>query len=99
MIQITNKKCCSGYTACDSICLKEYIKIKADEEGFLYPVVDTEKYVRCDTCNKVCTIQNPIKEQKEQKAYLVQHKDEHVRVRDKFYGCKYSIMSVIKDGR
>ncbi len=45
MIEITEKQNCCGCTACESICPKECIQMKADEEGFLYPVVDTEKNV------------------------------------------------------
>lgn len=96
MIEITEKQNCCGCTACESICPKECIQMKADEEGFLYPVVDTEKCVQCGACNKVCPIQNPIKEEvREQKAYLVQHKDEQVRLESSAGGAFTAIATVV----
>lgn len=81
MIQITEKKNCSGCTACASVCPKDCIRMVADEEGFLYPFVDTKACIDCGACDRVCPIENPIKEDSaEQKAYLVQHKDESIRL-------------------
>ena len=70
MIEIKDKKHCSGCTACESICLKECIQMKADEEGFLYPAVDTEKCIHCGACNRVCPIQNPIKEEEKKQKHI-----------------------------
>lgn len=96
MIEIKDKKYCSGCTACESICPKECIQMKADEEGFLYPAVDTEKCIHCGACNRVCPIQNPIKEEeKEQKAYLVQHKDEQVRLESSAGGAFTAIATTV----
>lgn len=96
MIEIIDKKYCSGCTACESICPKECIQMKSDEEGFLYPVVDAEKCVQCGACNKVCPIQNPIKEKEiEQKAYLVQHKDEQIRLESSAGGAFTAIATIV----
>lgn len=79
MIRITNKKDCCGCSACSQSCPKCCIKMQADEEGFLYPVVDTEKCIHCNLCDKVCPIINRMPEiEKPQKAYVVQIKDEKV---------------------
>lgn len=40
MINIIEKKECSGCTACAAICPKKCIQMKSDEEGFLYPIID-----------------------------------------------------------
>ena len=54
------KEDCCGCTACYAICPKEAISMIEDEEGFEYPRIDEEKYVRCGMRLKVC----PIKEAK-----------------------------------
>ena len=54
------KEDCCGCTACYAICPKEAISMIEYEEGFEYPRIDEEKYVRCGMCLKVC----PIKEAK-----------------------------------
>ena len=45
---------CTGCGACVSICPKQAITMRADGEGFLYPVVDGEKCVECSLCEKRC---------------------------------------------
>jgi formate hydrogenlyase subunit 6/NADH:ubiquinone oxidoreductase subunit I len=75
MIQIINKKDCCGCTACLSVCPKKCINMEADEEGYLYPKVDTSICIECHLCEKVCPILNPVKLGSfEPKAYAVQHK-------------------------
>lgn len=47
----------------------------------MYPFVEQQKCVQCGICDKVCPIRNPISEKgKQQRAYLVQHKDEVIRM-------------------
>lgn len=76
MILIKDKKDCCGCTACMAICPKQAISMKEDEEGFLYPYVDTTLCNDCGACNKVCPIHSPILETTfEQKAVLFQHSD------------------------
>lgn len=57
---------CCGCTACYAVCPKEAIKMEPDEEGFLYPVVDASKCIRCYECTKVCIF----KEAKKDRGYL-----------------------------
>lgn len=96
MIEIIKKQDCCGCTACAAICPKNSIVMKEDEEGFLYPVVDVERCIQCGVCNKACPIQNPVIEDKqEQKAYLVQHKDEKVRLESSAGGAFTAIATVV----
>ena len=47
MIEIQNKINCCGCYACKSICGKHAITMRKDEEGFEYPIVDTNLCVEC----------------------------------------------------
>ncbi|MCB9071944.1 MAG: 4Fe-4S binding protein [Prevotellaceae bacterium] len=54
MIQIVDKRECSGCTACEHICPQHCIAMVADEEVFLYPKVDESRCIDCGLCDKVC---------------------------------------------
>lgn len=98
MIEIQGKKYCSGCTACASICPKQCIQMKIDEEGFQYPFVDTEKCIVCGACDRVCPIMNPVNEKETlQRAYLIQHKDEAVRLESSAGGAFTAIANFILD--
>ena len=96
MIEIKEKKLCSGCTACASICPKKCIQMQLDEEGFLYPVIDVKCCVNCGSCENVCPIHNPVKEEKvPQKAWLVQHENEAVRLDSSAGGAFTAIATVV----
>lgn len=67
-----------GCGACVSICPKQAITMRADGEGFLYPVVDGTKCVACDACEKRCPAGKPAQE-KHAKLFGAQAKDEQLR--------------------
>ena len=50
------KEDCCGCSACYSICGKQAITMKADEEGFLYPEIDQGRCVDCGRCTTVCPL-------------------------------------------
>ena len=56
----TNKNCC-GCSACEQVCSKSAIKMRADKEMFLYPVVDEDKCIDCSLCAKTCPVTNECK--------------------------------------
>ena len=53
MITITNKTDCCGCGACASRCVTSCITMAPDEEGFNYPLVDTDKCIHCGLCERV----------------------------------------------
>lgn len=79
MINIVNKADCCGCEACYNACPNESIRMKSDEEGFLYPQVNQDTCVNCGLCEKVCPISNcETKKNENQVAYLLQYKDDEV---------------------
>ena len=53
-----NKKKCCGCSACASICARGAITMKPDNQGFIYPVIDSDLCVSCGACKRVCAYQN-----------------------------------------
>lgn len=81
MIDIKEKSKCCGCTACKNICPVNAIKMIEDDEGFLYPKVDQKICINCGLCEKVCPITNKLNLKNEmQKAYVVNNKDDQVRM-------------------
>lgn len=57
MFFLKNKQDCCGCSACLNICPNNCIKMKADNEGFLYPYIkEKENCTNCKACEKVCPI-------------------------------------------
>lgn len=81
-IAVLEKTQCCGCAACASACPAKCIELKADEEGFLYPVVDEFRCILCNLCERVCpVIQREPEIARLQRAYLVQHKNPEVLIR------------------
>lgn len=45
---------CCGCSACYAICPVGAIKMKQNQAGFLYPVINKKKCIRCYQCLSVC---------------------------------------------
>ncbi len=80
MIIIDNKENCCGCSACYSVCPHYCITMRADHEGFLYPVTDTERCTQCGLCEKVCPVINQEKS-KEVAVYAAKSPDYESRKR------------------
>lgn len=79
MINIKDKKDCSGCSACYNICPVNAIEFIPDSKGFSYPKVNIEKCISCNLCEKVCPIINKNNIYNKPKAYAVINKDDEIR--------------------
>ena len=81
MIEIKHRADCCGCHACFNACPQNCIEMKADEEGFLYPVVDKEKCIDCGLCEKACHIISAFsKKEIKTEAYACINKNEEIRM-------------------
>ena len=80
MINIVEKNYCCGCESCVQSCPKQCISLNEDEEGFLYPKVDTELCINCGLCEKVCPVINQGKEREPLESYAAKNPDETVRI-------------------
>lgn len=54
---ITN---CTGCCACKNVCPHKAILMEINEEGFLYPKIDSNKCINCGLCYDNCPSEHPI---------------------------------------
>lgn len=80
MIVLKEKKDCCGCSACAQRCPKQCITMQSDNEGFLYPIVDTDKCIDCGLCEKVCPVINRNEPSKPIAAYAAMNKNEEIRL-------------------
>lgn len=85
---------CYGCTACEQICPKHAITLQYDDEGFLYPFVNTERCVRCDLCKKVCSAEKDVKKVNPTKAFSIIHNDEKFLLKSSSGGAFKSLLEV-----
>ena len=70
------KEYCTGCSACYSICPNNCIQMKPDNEGFLYPEIDTKRCIHCNVCTEICPALN---KREYPSAFAVINNDEHIR--------------------
>ena len=99
MIKIARKEDCTGCHGCYNVCPKKCIDMNFDEEGFLYPSVDSNKCVECGLCEKVCPIIHTVEIENEPIAIGCYNKDEKIRMESSSGGI-FTLISelVIKSG-
>jgi len=97
MIEIIDKKKCSGCTACFSVCPKHCIIMQADEEGFLYPHVDKTVCIDCHLCERKCPVLNPFNKREPIACYAAQNKDEQVRLTSSSGGIFTTLAETVLD--
>lgn len=82
MIELCSQENCTGCGACYNICPKSAISMLSDEEGFLFPQINSKICVECGRCLRVCPELNKISKHKEAEYPLaVVAKEESIRVK------------------
>lgn len=78
---ISDKAECCGCTACSSICPRNCIEMLPDEEGFLYPSIQSGDCIGCHACEQVCPFPegNAAQESRASVYAAVQYADEAKR--------------------
>ena len=56
VILFNKKEECSGCSACVSACPVRAIDFREDNEGFLYPYINTDLCIQCGKCVRICPI-------------------------------------------
>lgn len=79
MVDIKDKKDCCGCSACEQVCPKGCIALKADDEGFLYPAVDKFLCINCGLCERVCPVINQGSLSRPLQTLAARNNDETVR--------------------
>ncbi len=51
-----NKIDCCSCSACMCVCPVGAIVMKEDSQGFIYPIIDDNKCIRCYICMKKCPL-------------------------------------------
>lgn len=78
MLDFNLSKDCYSCGACLNVCPKSAIKMQEDSEGFLRPVIDESKCIKCGLCEKKCIHLNKLntdKKLEESKCYALKLKD------------------------
>jgi len=74
---------CTGCSSCAQKCPKNAISMLPDKEGFLQPVVDDTKCIKCGLCEKTCPVLNGNTESKNQyttTAFAAINNNEEIRM-------------------
>lgn len=81
MIEIKYKDKCCGCNACVLACPIECISFLEDNEGFLYPKVNTETCIDCGRCENVCPVIHQDEAREPLETYAAVNNNEQIRVK------------------
>lgn len=74
------KENCCGCGACVNICPVHAIRMKEDENGFIYPKIEESLCVRCGSCKRVCAFQNTEETNNVLESYAAVARDREIRM-------------------
>lgn len=76
---LPNKAECCGCGACAQICPVGCISMRADSEGFLYPVIDAQVCSDCGLCKESCFVNRPAVRPDEYEIFAAKNKNDEIR--------------------
>lgn len=91
-IKLCDKELCTGCMACYNACPHQSLSMKADDEGFLYPVIDQDTCLKCGKCIRACPILDAGKPDVKQTAFKGWTKDDEL-LRNSSSGGVFSMLS------
>lgn len=56
---LKNNYFCTGCGACYNICIHDAIHMEMDDDGFLKPIITSDKCIGCNNCTDICPSINP----------------------------------------
>ena len=91
------KKDCCGCGLCEVRCQTRALSMEPDEEGFLYPAVDSAACIECGFCIKLCPVVHAeaLKQKSEPGFYAARHKSEEVLMHSTSGGAFTALSDVI----
>ena len=54
MIKLADESICTGCALCHDVCTTGAIIMSVSEDGFKYPIIDSNKCIKCGKCVKYC---------------------------------------------
>jgi len=97
MIEIVDRKECTGCSACFSVCPENCIAMEVDNDGFHYPEVNHDKCTKCSLCIKICPVINAPVIDNIPKAYACISNDEELRMQSSSGGIFAAMANEILD--
>ena len=78
---LAEKRLCTGCGSCAMICPQHCIDMNEDEEGFLFPNINSQKCISCGLCKQSCPIltNKAVKRTYRTKIFAAQNKNENMR--------------------
>lgn len=83
---------CTGCYACVSVCPKKCIVMKEDRAGFLFPMINTTECIRCNLCDKVCSVIHAQEQSMHTQAYAIKNRNDQER-QDSTSGGIFSLLA------
>lgn len=77
---MTDKDVCCGCSACAACCPVGAITMRPDGEGFIYPIIDKTKCVKCGLCNQGCPVLNSASKRTPLQVHAAKAKDDSFRL-------------------
>lgn len=86
---------CTGCGSCLQSCPMHCISMQEFKDGFLYPIIDSERCIHCNKCRSVCPINKEKSVNDEAEFFMGWHKDINVLTKSSSGGAFTAIASLV----